>query len=81
MNKGEINDIYNVGNGKPLLFKDMIDYAKNKINSKSKLIPITAPEFHKTVQVKSMWMNSDKLHNLGYKSKYKMERMIDDMIR
>jgi nucleoside-diphosphate-sugar epimerase len=81
MNKGEINDIYNVGNGNPLLFKDMIDYAKSKIVSKSKLISVATPEFHKTVQVKSMWMNSDKLHALGYKPKYKMEHMIDDMIR
>ena len=81
MNKGEINDIYNVGNGNPLLFKDMIDYAKSKIVSKSKLIPVTTLEFHKTIQVKSMWMNSDKLHALGYKPKYKMEHMIDDMIR
>ena len=81
VNKGEINNVFNVGNGKPLLFKDMIDYAKSKIISKSKLISITTPKFHKTVQARSMWMNSDKLHNLGYVPKYNMKRMIDDMIR
>lgn len=78
--KGETNTIYNVGNGKPLLFKDMIGCAKSKISNKSKFLTIKTPEFHKAVQIKSMWMNSDKLFSLGYKPKYNMEAMIEDMI-
>jgi nucleoside-diphosphate-sugar epimerase len=81
MEKGEVNTIYNVGNGKPLLFKDMIEYAKSQIGGEGKLNSIEIPQFHKTVQVRSMWMLSDKLKSLGYEPKYDMEHIIDDMIR
>jgi len=81
MEKGEVNTIYNVGNGKPLLFKDMIEYAKELIGGEGKLNSIEIPQFHRTVQVRSMWMLSDKLKSLGYEPKYNMEQIIDDMIR
>ena len=80
INKGKINNIYNVSNGEPVLFKNIIKYAKKKINSKSKLISIATPEFHKNVQIRNMWMNSDKLFELGYIPKYKIEDIINDMI-
>jgi nucleoside-diphosphate-sugar epimerase len=81
MDKGEVNTIYNVGNGKPLLFKDMIEYAKELIGGEGKLNPIEIPQFHKTVQVRSMWMLSDKLKSLGYEPKYDLEAIIEDMVR
>ena len=81
MDKGEVNTIYNVGNGKPLLFKDMIEYAKELIGGEGKLNPIEIPQFHKTVQVRSMWMLSDKLKSLGYEPKYDLEAIIEDMVK
>jgi nucleoside-diphosphate-sugar epimerase len=81
MDKGEVNTIYNVGNGKPLLFKDMIEYAKELIGGEGKLNPIEIPQFHRTVQVRSMWMLSDKLKSLGYEPKYDLEAIIEDMVR
>lgn len=81
MDKGEVNTIYNVGNGKPLLFKDMIEYAKELIGGEGKLNPIEIPQFHKTVQVRSMWMLSDKLKSLGYEPKYDLEAIIEDMVQ
>jgi len=80
VSKGDKNSIYNVGNGQPILFKKIINYALNKTKSKSKLISIETPEFHKTVQVKSMWMNNHKLHALGYRPKYEIEKIIDEML-
>jgi len=81
MEKGEVNTIYNVGNGKPLLFKDMIEYAKELIGGEGKLNPIEIPQFHRTVQVRSMWMLSDKLKSLGYEPKYDLKAIIEDMVR
>jgi nucleoside-diphosphate-sugar epimerase len=81
MDKGEVNTIYNVGNGKPLLFKDMIEYAKELIGGEGKLNSIEIPQFHRTVQVRSMWMLSDKLKSLGYEPKYNLEAIIEDMVR
>lgn len=81
MSKGEVDKIYNIGNGKPLLLKDMIEMAHKKTNSKSKLNHIKQPDFHKNVQVLSMWMRNDELKKLGYETEYDAERMIEDMIK
>ena len=80
LEKGEFNTIYNVGNGIPLLFKNMIEYAYELIGGKGKLIPIEVPSFHKIVQTKSMYMVNDKLKELGYSPKYDMNKIIEDMV-
>ena len=81
METGEVNTTYNVGNGQPLLFKDMIEYAKELIGGQGKLVPIEIPQFHRTVQVRSMWMLSDKLKSLGYTPNYNMKAIIEDMVK
>lgn len=81
MDKGEVNTIYNVGNGQPLLFKDMIEYAKELIGGQGNLLPIEIPQFHRTVQVRSMWMLSDKLKSIGYAPNYDMKAIIEDMVK
>jgi nucleoside-diphosphate-sugar epimerase len=81
LEKGELNTIYNVGNGVPMLFKDMIEFAKEIINGNGKLNTIEIPQFHKTVQVHSMWMKNDKLASLGYTPKYDMKAIIEDMVK
>ena len=77
--KGETNTIYNVGNGKPSRFRDMMEYAINKIDSGSKINNIPQAEFHKLVQVKSMNMDSSKLKNLGYHPTYTLEGILDEL--
>ena len=81
METGEVNTTYNVGNGQPLLFKDMIEYAKELIGGEGRLVPIESPQFHRTVQVRSMWMLSDKLKSLGYTPNYNMKAIIEDMVK
>jgi nucleoside-diphosphate-sugar epimerase len=81
LEKGELNTIFNVGNGMPLLFKDMIGYAKELIGGEGKLNAIEIPQFHKTVQVRSMWMKNDKLAALGYTPSYDMKAIIEDMVK
>ena len=81
LDKGETNSIYNVSNGEPLLFKDLIEYAKELIGGEGELRPIEVPEFHRIVQVHSQWMKNDKLKALGYEPKYDMKSIIEDMVR
>lgn len=80
IDKGDLNTIYNVGNGKPVKFKTIIDYAHRILNSSSIMKNIDPPEFHKIVQVHSMFMNTEKLKKLGYKPLYAMEDIVEDMI-
>jgi nucleoside-diphosphate-sugar epimerase len=81
LNKGELDTIYNIGNNEPIKFIEMLEYAKKITHSKSKFNTIPQPEFHKTVQVLSMWMKAEKLKALGYEPLYNKERMIEDMVR
>lgn len=61
------NQIINIGSGKPQNFREIIDFVIRETKSKSKIVPIDATEFHKTVQVKDMYMDTSKLNSLGFK--------------
>ena len=67
---GNVNEIYNIGNGEPIVFREIIDFIKKETNSNSKINSIDQPDFHKMVQVKDMYLNVNKLKNLGYTPKY-----------
>jgi len=64
---GDINSIYNISNGRPLIFKDLINYIINKTGSKSNIKYVDQNDFQKLIQIKDMYLNSDKLFSLGYK--------------
>lgn len=79
MSKGLKNEIYNVGSGKPHVFKDLMYMAINILDSKSQVKNVNPPEFHKVVQVKDMYLNTDKLSNLGFKTKIPIEQGIKEI--
>lgn len=68
MERGELDEVYNIGNGEPIIFRNIINFVLKKTNSKSKVIKIDQPEFHKIVQVKDMYLNTDKIKKLGFKN-------------
>tara|TARA_R100000315_G_scaffold56221_1_gene30501 strand:+ start:542 stop:1390 length:849 start_codon:yes stop_codon:yes gene_type:complete len=60
------NETINIGSGNPRTIREIMSYCRDKLNSKSKFVSIDAPEFHKIVQVKNMYLDITKLKNLGY---------------
>lgn len=80
LENGEMNTIYNVGTGVPTLFKNAIDYVVSKSNSTSTITNIEQTDFHKTVQVKSFYMNCEKLRMLGFNPKYSIYDTLDSLI-
>lgn len=80
LEKGELNSIYNIGNSVPINFKEAISYVIMKTKSASKINAIEQAEFHKLVQVKSMYMDCSKLKELGYTPEYDMFKILDDLI-
>jgi hypothetical protein len=48
------------------MYKDLINYVVQKINSKSNINLIEPSNFYKTIQVKSMVIDNTKLVSLGY---------------
>lgn len=71
--KGQDNQIYNIGDNKSTKLMDIIDYCKNKLDSKSIIKMIETPKFHQQVQTKNFCMDTSKLQSLGFKPKYSLE--------
>jgi len=80
INNSAYNEIYNIGTGKPLLFRNAIDYIVKKTQSTSQITAIDQSSFHKVVQNLSFYMNCDKLKNLGFVEKYSIEQTLDELI-
>lgn len=78
ISSGELNQIYNIGNGHSTKFKDIIDHVV-KLGSKSVVNHIEQADFHKIVQVKSMYMDTDKLKKLGYRPNYSIHTIIEEL--
>lgn len=70
VNNGELDKIYNVGSGKPTLFIDLMNKAKEIFNSSSEFTHIQTPEFHRIVQVKDAYLDISDLSDLGFVPKY-----------
>jgi len=75
--KGNKNEIYNIGNKESAKMIDIINYCKNRLNSKSKINLIDTPKFHQQVQIKDFHMNTDKLHSLGFQEKFSLEQSLN----
>ena len=77
--KGELNEIYNIGSGVPTKICDIMEMAKDQTGSSSQINYIDPPDFHKEVQNKDFWMNVDKLHSLGFKPQHSLDFIIKDL--
>ena len=64
--KGEVNSIYNVGSGDFRTFKEVIMMAKEYTSSKSNIVSVETPEFHRKSQAKNFTLNVEKLNSLGF---------------
>jgi len=78
---GDLNTIYNVGSGKKIKMKYIIDLCVNYCNSQSIIKPIDSPPFHKIVQVKDMVLDVSKIEKLGFKQKIYIEEGIELLCR
>lgn len=75
-----INQIYNIGNGTPLKFLDLITKTIKFSNSKSKIIHINPTKFHNIVQVRHSYLDITKLQNIGFNPKYDIDTVIKKLI-
>ena len=73
LEKGNQNEIYNIASGTSILFVDIIQRAKDMIQSKSSLISISFPKEQEYLQIKNMSLNIDKLNGLGFNCNIDLE--------
>ena len=62
-----VDKIINVGSGKPIKLKELIDIVRLNSNSTSKITSIATPDFHKLVQVRDAYLDTSYLSSLGFK--------------
>jgi len=80
MDTSPVNQIYNIGNGIPLRFLDIINKAIVEANSTSKIIHIPPKKFHNIVQVRHSYLDITKIQNLGYKQQYDIDTIIKRLV-
>lgn len=79
--KGKVNYIYNVGNGKPWEFIDIIRYCQDKLGKKDLIEFKEPPSFHGSVQLSSFYMDSTKVWgDCGYIAKYTQSDLFDQLL-
>lgn len=80
LEKGKVNEIYNVSNGEALLFKVLIEMATEIAGKKPYTQEIPPSEFHKVVQVENMVLDNTKLRELGYRPRYSVKDTISRIV-
>lgn len=68
LDKGNINETYNVSSGSPKSFRAIIEEARSITKSTSNLIDVPFPKEQEYIQVKNMTLNNEKLTSLGFLS-------------
>jgi nucleoside-diphosphate-sugar epimerase len=79
--KGDGNDIYNIGSGEMQVFGEMIDYCIKKLNSTSKVNRINPSGFHNIVQARDMFLDTSKLVKLGFKPEHNIYETLNIIMR
>jgi nucleoside-diphosphate-sugar epimerase len=80
LQKGKVNEIYNIGNGVPVRLVDAINYAATKLSSSSNVETIETAAFHKVVQTTNMVLDITKIKSLGYVQTKSVYDIMDKLI-
>lgn len=78
--KESLGEIVNISNSNPKKIGDLVGYAKDHLNSKSKVIYIPTPDFHGVVQSKNMYLDNTKLRMMGYTPSMNVYDAIKDVL-
>ena len=73
IDRGEVNQIYNIASGTALPFREIIEMVKKNFESESELVSIETPRFNQIAQAKNFALNADKLKSLGFEQKISLE--------
>lgn len=80
INSAPVNEIINIGSGKPYLFLNIIKKAIERSESTSNILNIEPTHFHNIVQVKNSYLDTTKLSNYGYECQYGIDDIVDRLI-
>ncbi len=75
------NETFLIGNGKPVLFKDLINHIHKLTDNKSKITEIDPPEFHKVVGITNFVADTSKINKLGWKAKIDYKEGLERIVK
>lgn len=78
--KGKVNEIYNIGTTEKMKFINMLQYAGDLLSYTGKYNFIPQKDFHKKIQAKSFYLDVTKLYDLGFHHRYDPEHMIEAVL-
>lgn len=76
-----VDQIINIGNGKPYVLRDIVQKAMLESNSKSTILDIRPPHFHDVVQVEHSYLDISKLKSLGFESTYDIDSVVHKLVQ
>lgn len=80
LEKGELNQIYNISNGSGLNVKDLVYIAWQEAGYTGIIKDIPVPDFHRVVQTPKMWMDTKKLKSLGYVQQHDIKQSVRELV-
>lgn len=80
MDHAPVNQVINIGSGKPYLFLNIIKKAISYSESSSNIIDIYPTHFHNVVQVKDSYLDTTKLKNFGYEYQFDIDTIVKKLI-
>ena len=75
-----INQIINIGSGRPYKFLDLITNTIEYSNSKSKIVHMEPTAFHNIVQIRHSYLDTAKLVSYGFKQNKDMNKIIYELV-
>ena len=81
LEKGELNQIYNVANGQGHSVGDLVHTAWREAGFTGKINEVPVPEFHRIVQTPKMYLDIRKLKSLGYEKKHEIKDSVKELVR
>lgn len=80
MNKANVNEVINIGSGKPYKFLDIINKAIDYSKSSSKIVHINPSMFHDIVQVRHSYLDTAKLNSYGFKLSKDIDKIVEELV-
>ena len=75
-----LNGITNIGARESTKMIDLITYAINVMGSKSKVVRVPVPAFHRAIQVPDFFMSTTKLQSLGFTPEMNAYQAVDAVL-
>lgn len=80
LEKGELNQIYNISNGQGLAIRDLLQHANECAGHRGKIGEMDVPDFHRLVQTPSIYLDNSKIKKLGYVQQHDIKTSICELV-